>query len=108
MKRDLGRQKCVNVGCTHILSCDTDEFYFKEQFDAAKKLIEEHDYEGSACLMRYYYKKPIWECKPRDDLNCVPFILKLRPHSRFLLAHPYPCLVDPTRALTQVRKYVLL
>jgi len=69
------------------------------------KFIEKNDYEGTACKMRNYYKSPIYELIPRDELNHVPFIIKLRKGCRFLLGHPYPCLVDPTRTIDKVRRF---
>lgn len=71
------------------------------------KYLEENGYEGSACKMRHYYKLPIYELLPRDEINYVPFILKLRKGCRCLLGHPYPCLIDPTRSIDKVRKFKL-
>lgn len=67
--------------------------------------MEESDYEGSACKMRYFFKDPTYEMLPLEETNVVPLITKLRPGCRFMLAHPYPCLVDPTRTINMVRRF---
>lgn len=36
---------------------------------------------------------------PFDEHNQVPLIYKLKEGSSLLLAHPYPCIVDPTRRM---------
>lgn len=55
IKRQMGRTACLNVGCTHYMSRDCDEFYDKQQFRAALAIAEKHqlticrlyDYVGS-------------------------------------------------------------
>lgn len=78
MKREAGRLKCLAAGCTHVMSMDADEFYIHDELVAAMRLILQHGYEATACRMRTYFKEPIYEFFPPDDLNGVPFIFLLR------------------------------
>jgi len=48
-KRELGRQKCLENGCTHFFSLDADEYYRHNELEAAKKLILANNYDGTAC-----------------------------------------------------------
>lgn len=56
-KRDIGRQMCVDKGCTHFMSMDTDEFYTERDLALAKKMILENNLEGTTCKMRFYFKE---------------------------------------------------
>ena len=60
------------------MSMDADEFYIHDELVAAMRLILQHGYEATACRMRTYFKEPIYEFFPPDDLNGVPFIFLLR------------------------------
>ncbi|KAJ5077151.1 hypothetical protein M0811_00471 [Anaeramoeba ignava] len=99
LKRELGRTKCYLAGCSHFLLMDTDEFYLSSQVQNSIQIIEQNDYESTTCYQRYYFKKPIWELLPYDDLNCVPFIHKIDNGKPLRIASPYPVLTDPTRRM---------
>lgn len=101
-KREIGRQKCIDQSCTHFMTMDTDEYYLEEQFRRAKEDILRNDYEGTFCKMRYYFKSARYELMPLEEVNYVPFIYKIKPESRFYLAHPYPILCDPTRVIKEI------
>jgi len=38
-KRELGRIKCLEVGCTHYLNMDADEYYLEDQMKEVKKKL---------------------------------------------------------------------
>lgn len=104
-KREAGRQMCMAAGCTHFMSMDTDEFYKVEELLYAKRKVLANDLDGTACKMRFYFKEPTYEMLPFDEFNQVPLIYKIKPDSPLLLAHPYPCVVDPTRRLSNVSRF---
>lgn len=104
-KRDIGRQKCLENGCTHFMSMDSDEYYLDEQFKEAKKLILENDYDSTFCYMRTFFREPIYEYLPVDELNSVPFIYKCTKDLKFKLASGYNFIVvDPTRRIEGIAK----
>jgi len=107
MKRELGRLKCMESGCTHFISSDADEYYLKEQLKYAKKMVMEKDLDATACSMRIFFKSPIYELRPLDEMNAVPFIYKLSPDRSFRLATLYPVLLDPTRRLEDAKNFYL-
>jgi len=99
-KREIGRRKCKENGCTHFLSVDTDEFYLAHELNRAKAFLQTKNYETTACRMRTFFKEPIYEYVPYDEVNAVPFINKIMDGLVFKLAsHGYPILLDPTRRL---------
>ena len=97
-KRNVGIEISRQKGCTHHLAIDVDEFYLKEEFDAMKEVIEEHDPDTTACKMLTYYKKPTLILDPPEDYY-VSFIIKINPETKFHWNHPFPVNVDPTRKL---------
>eukprot|EP00906_Rhabdomonas_costata_P028503 RCo040358 len=104
-KREVGRAACAATGCELFMTMDCDEFYRPEQLQFAIQFMEDNPvYEACACLMRYFYKSPTLELLPPDEKNYALALCRLRPESEFLLAHPYPVLVDPTRTLKGVRR----
>eukprot|EP00002_Diphylleia_rotans_P021812 TRINITY_DN4254_c0_g1_i12.p1 TRINITY_DN4254_c0_g1~~TRINITY_DN4254_c0_g1_i12.p1 ORF type:complete len:233 (-),score=39.40 TRINITY_DN4254_c0_g1_i12:127-825(-) len=107
-KRSAGREACLRNGCTHFLLMDTDEFYEHDRMIAVMEDIDTHDYDSTACKMRLYFKEPIYEMLPVDDLNWVPFICKIESDKPLRLAAPASVIVDPTRRIensTRFRAY---
>ncbi len=49
--------------------------------------------------------QPTYEMLPFDEFNQVPLIYKIKPNAPLLLAHPYPCVVDPTRRMANVSRF---
>jgi hypothetical protein len=45
-----------------------------------------------------YYKTATYRLEPKEDYY-VPFIYKIRPGVEFILGHPFPVLIDPTRRM---------
>lgn len=97
-KRNIGLSLSEGFGCTHHMGMDSDEFYTDEQFKYMKKIIEEGDYDSSVCQMTTYYKKPIYRLDPKEEYY-VSLIYKIKQGKEFIMAHPFPVLVDPTRRM---------
>eukprot|EP00802_Teleaulax_amphioxeia_P018509 Tamp_18703.p1 GENE.Tamp_18703~~Tamp_18703.p1 ORF type:complete len:199 (-),score=47.51 Tamp_18703:10-606(-) len=104
-KREQGRQMCAAAGCTHFMSMDTDEYYKEEELAYAKKCMLDRDLDGTSCKMRFYFKEPTYEMLPFDEYNQVPLIYKIKSNASLLLAHPYPCVVDPTRRMSNCDRF---
>ncbi len=83
-KRELGRIKCLEMGCSHFLLMDCDEFYLEEELRyeirafilvelnflqkrRAMTVIEKNDYDTTACRMRLFLKEPTYEYFPYDS-----------------------------------------
>jgi hypothetical protein len=105
MKRDIGRKMCAAKGCNYFMSMDTDEFYKIDELAYAKRKMIEDNLDGSSCKMRFYFKTANYEMLPFDEMNQVPLIYKIQEGSSLLLAHPYPCVVDPTRRMSGVKRF---
>ena len=57
----IGRQKCVDNGCTYFMSADSDEFYRVEELMKVKEfMVANPIYDGCACLMRCAYCLMRW------------------------------------------------
>jgi hypothetical protein len=69
--RELGRTECLKAGCTHFMSMDTDEFYFREQLQAALDLCVSRKLVATSCRMRHYFKTANYEMLPYDEVNQV-------------------------------------
>ena len=80
------------------MAMDSDEFYTDEQFKYMKNVIEEGNYDSSACQMTTYYKEPIYRLEPKEEYYVtLPF--KIKQGLEFVIGHPFPVLVDPTRRM---------
>src|SRR5437879_6455611 len=53
--------------------------------------------------MRLFYKEPIYELTPLDEMSWVPVICKIG--TSFKLAEPFPILLDPTRRLENIQNF---
>jgi len=104
-KREIGRLRCKENGCTHFMSMDCDEHYKAEELRRVIELIDRHNYDGTACRMRTFFKEPIYELLPSDDLNAVALIYKIDEAKPFKLASRYPISLDPTRRLENVKTF---
>lgn len=96
-KRNLGIQKALELGCTHFLHMDCDEYY--AEFDIAKKLFIASGARGSVCRLHTYFKKPTLRLDKPEDYY-VPFIHELRPDTQAGVKE-YPFYVDPTRRINE-------
>src|SRR5688572_16977730 len=73
-KRNFGINKARQLGFSHFLLMDSDEFYIQSEVESEKKLIEENNLNGTVCKLKVLFKKPTY-CLP--DHTLVPFIHKL-------------------------------
>jgi hypothetical protein len=96
-KRQAGIERAKELGCTHFILLDCDEYYKPEDFKAAKELIEEHDIEGSVVRLITYYKNKNWRLEGMEDYF-VPFIHKLQ-NDTVCGYNNYPYWADPTRTI---------
>jgi hypothetical protein len=104
-KRNFGLDKARDLGFTHFIMMDSDEFYEQSAFTATWNDIKERDVAGVVCATRVYFKKPtLWV----PDHTLVPFIHKITPSLQFNLNDKnYPFAyddagnahIDPTRRL---------
>ena len=106
-KRNLGLQWARQIGASHHLDCDVDEFYFPDQFAEAKRRIEEEGYDTTVCRIYEYHKAPIYRCRQsRPDLY-APFIHQVRAQSRYQIEYPfYPVRIDPTRRISPFEQFM--
>jgi hypothetical protein len=97
-KRNLGLFLSEGVKCTHHMAMDSDEFYTDEQFKHLKDKITDGDYDSSCCQMTTYYKEPQYRLDPKEDYY-VSLIFKIKRGVLYVMGHPFPVLVDPTRRM---------
>lgn len=98
-KRNIGLELSKKNGCTHHMSMDTDEYYDIEQFKFIKKIIDSYGFDSSFCQMKTYYKSWEFQLDPPEEYY-VSLIYKINPNSKYVLGHPSPVLVDPTRRMS--------
>ena len=55
-------------GCSHFVSMDADEYYLQDQLRFAKEVVEEYNFDGTAC--RY-----VVFCAP-PQLSSLPSLLR--------------------------------
>jgi|688.fasta_scaffold734555_2 hypothetical protein len=97
-KRNLGVERAKELGFTHFLTVDCDEFYFKSDFEKAKNFIKNNDIDTSVCWVQNYHKKPEYKIVGLSEPFKVPFINKLYPNTQLILGGQYfTDMVDPTR-----------
>ncbi len=94
-KRNLGIQKAIELGCTHFLVLDVDEYH--PDFEQAKEDYIESGKDGSVLPMWTYFKSPTLRLQFPENYY-VPFIHKLTKDTR-VGNYQYPYRVDHTRAV---------
>lgn len=104
-KRNIGLSLSKEANCTHHMSMDTDEFYFKEQYDYIKKIIIENNYDSSYCKMVSYYKSGEYFRIPLEEYY-VSLIYKIDKNSKFILDGNCPVIVDTTRRIPSHRPII--
>lgn len=97
-KRNIGLYLSEGAGCTHHMAMDSDEFYTEEQFKYMKKVVEQEDLDSCACQMTTYYKDSMYRLEPKEEYY-VSLLFKIRQGKEFVMGHPFPVLVDPTRRI---------
>ncbi len=88
MKRQAGLKNAEDMGYTHFIMMDADEFYDPTEFLNEKKRIEENDLLGLVCRVKCYFRSPTLTIG--YDTTLVPFIHKITPGLRFEFNKNYP------------------
>jgi hypothetical protein len=108
-KRNFGLEKAKELGFTHFLTIDSDEFYEHDPFLKAKERFHvENNLSGLVCDCQTYFKSP--KLTIGLDTTLVPFIHVLTPTIRHEFNRNYPFAwehgwknkgirIDPTRSL---------
>jgi len=96
-KRNIGLTKARELGCTHFLHIDVDEYY--HDFATAKQLYFDSGRAGSVCRMYTYFKRPTLRLEQPENYY-VPFIHEIKRHTRTGF-QDYPFHVDPTRKINE-------
>jgi hypothetical protein len=104
-KRNFGLQKAKELGFTHFIMMDADEFYEPEPFLKEKERFLNPDLAGLVCGLKCYFKSPTMTV---PDKTLVPFIHKITPDLCFAWNTKYPYAfqgprreirIDPTRQM---------
>lgn len=106
-KRNKGLEIASELGATHFINLDADEFYEPEKFLIEKqRFIDNENLKGLVCGLKCYFRSPTLAV---PDRTLVPFIHKLTPNLRFEWNTKYPFAfdgdvrkeirIDPTRQL---------
>jgi hypothetical protein len=102
-KRNFGLDRAKELGYTHFINLDADEFYDRDEFENEKSNFTGN---GSVCRIKTYFKSPTLTVG--FDHTLVPFIHKLNHNTKFVLnSKTYPFTydsqgnahIDPTRRL---------
>lgn len=96
-KRNQGRSRCLNAGCTYFMSMDADEFYKKDEFEYMKKAMVEGDFDAGYCQLLSFYKTTSYVLDPPEDYY-VSLMYKMTEKQFVMMAYA-PVLVDPTRRI---------
>jgi hypothetical protein len=91
-KRTAGMATAVEMGATHVIHMDCDEYYRTDEFRKAKAVIEAMGYDSTACRMYTYFKDPTFRLMPMEQYY-VPFISD----ARLSITDSYPVYADHTR-----------
>lgn len=88
-KRQYGLDKAREIGYTHFIMMDADEFYDPEEFKWAKQiLIDRPETAGLVCRVKCYFRSPTLTIG--YDTTLVPFIHKITPNLKFDFNRNYP------------------
>jgi hypothetical protein len=99
-KRQVGFDKADDAGCSHYLSMDVDEFYLEDEFNTAKKIVEDGGYDASIVNYVNYYGDFNHQMQIKGD-EFVPFIYKITSGRKFKLGNSLSSqfICDPTRQM---------
>jgi hypothetical protein len=113
-KRNIGLQLSRNVGCSHHMSIDADEYYLGYEFKHAKEKIIKNDNDASFCPIINYYKTWEYIIKITETVSFpltfppyVSMIYKIKPNSQFLSKGKYVVLIDPTRKIQPINNPII-
>jgi len=79
------------------MSIDCDEFYNKEEFELAKQIIIENDYDTTACELVNYFHDSKFQMIEKKQY--VPFIFKISWFRKHKYSCRFPVVVDRTRSV---------
>ena len=96
MKRQSTLTKALELGATHYLSMDADEFYLKSQFDEAKAQIISENLDATAVRYINYVTPTLNQGLSKFK---VPFIYRIGPKSRHSAVQFMFGDIDPTRGI---------
>ena len=102
VKRNIGKDICVQNGCTHHISLDCDEMFDESEFKKAKEFVIENNLETTYVSYDNFYKKPTLKLKTDGFYGYISFIVKC--DDRYYGRGKSAVVVDPTRRI-DVRKY---
>lgn len=103
-RRNFGIDKARELGVTHFVMADVDEFYDPDEFKTELKRFENPNLKGLVCACQTYFAKPTLTIGI-DQNTRVTFIHKLLPGLRFTWNKGFPFAwdngikIDPTRQL---------
>lgn len=105
-KRNAGLEKAKELGCTHFIICDSDEFYDWDEMMATWRHVDDNNLNGIVHPLKVYVGKPTLWC---EDHTLVPGIQKLYPDTQLGNFRNYPFAydakgnahIDPTRRTNQ-------
>lgn len=95
IKHNMLLNAARNENCTHFFMSATDHFYDSESFKQQSEFIMNSNYECSFTSMYTYYKHPTWQLTPIESYY-MPFIMRIKPTTKFEKTSNYPVLVDPS------------
>lgn len=102
LKRNIGLNCAKKNAATHFLLMDADEFYIREEFERAKKIIIDENIDYSSVSSYFYLHSPLYRSKAPDTTN-VCFIININKNISFKKDQNFPIeSVDPTRRMTVV------
>lgn len=105
-KRNFGLDTAKELGYTHFITMDADEFYHPEDIERGKQMFhEEPNLKGIVVSSQVYFKSPTLTIGL--DTTRVPFIHKITPELQHEFNRKYPFAwdgirdirIDPTRSL---------
>lgn len=98
-KRNLGLMHAKKVGGTYFMTMDADEFFIREEVEAAKRMLIENNVTHSYCPIVVYGVKPTERLLTSSSLS-VQFFSKIKRKSRLGKNDKAIALIDPTRRLS--------
>lgn len=96
IKRRIGINRAKELGCTHFILMDCDEYYERDQFAKAIKFL---DGGSGVCRMHTYFKRPTLKLEHPENYF-VPFIHRLNPDTQ-IGNNKYKFYCDRTRVVNE-------